>query len=210
MAIIRIFLADVSYLVRVGLKSIAAGLPHFRIAGEAANREEALALLPSAMPDIIVFDYHAPGSFSVEDIRDFLKASPRARVLIISSYLRKDHVLAALELGAQGFIMKECDHEEILGAIHALSRNEKFFCGRVVDIVLEREAGQDCEAARLSERESEIVSLMGRGMKAQEIAEALSISIHTVYTHRKNIMRKLNVGSAAEVILYAVSTAQAS
>ncbi|MEM7371289.1 MAG: response regulator transcription factor [Bacteroidota bacterium] len=207
---INILLADSAFLVREGIKAVISGYPYMNIVGEATHTEQLSASISKGHPTLVIIDYNSPGSFSTEDIEFILTTSPELKVLVISSNLKKEEVFRVLEYGAKGFLLKECDHTEIIGAIHALSRNEKFFCGKVLDIILERKISpsplEACAPARLTGRETEIVKLMAEGMATQDIAELLSLSVHTVYTHRKNVMRKLGATNAAEVILYAINT----
>ncbi|MDX2286914.1 MAG: response regulator transcription factor [Bacteroidia bacterium] len=207
----RIFLADAAFLVRAGIKSVLASLPDCQVIGEAAHSRDLQRMLHLDAPDVVIMDYNAPGAFQPDDVRTVMERWPSTGMLVISSDLKKEQVFKVLEYGAKGFLLKECDHTEIIGAVQAVSRGDKFFCGKVLDIILERShADQNCddacEPARLTERENEIVRLMGEGVATQDIADRLSLSVHTVYTHRKNIMRKLGVTTAAEVILYAVNT----
>lgn len=207
---IRIFLADAAFLVREGIKSVVSGYSHLKVVGEATRSSDLAERLGPLKPDLVVLDYNAPGAFSLDDVRQIQVFSPESKLLVISSDLKKEQVLYVLECGVKGFLLKECDQTEIISAIHALAKNEKFFCGKVVDIILERQSRggekEACQPALLTERESEIVALMGEGLTTQQIADQLYLSTHTVYTHRKNIMRKLGVTSAAEVILYAVNS----
>ena len=125
---------------------------------------------------------------------------------MITSDIKKEEVLSVLEYGVTGFLLKECDKSEIISAINASSRKEKFFCGKVLDIVLNTDQTPSCAPTRLTERETEIVQLMAEGKGTNEMASALSLSVHTIYTHRKNIMKKLGVTRAAEVILFAINS----
>lgn len=207
---INILLADTAFLVREGIKSVISGYSYMNIVGEATHTTQLDGSISSGNPSMVIIDYNSPGSFSANDIQFILSKSPDVQVLVISSNLKKEEVFRVLEYGAKGFLLKECDHTEIIGAIHALSRNEKFFCGKVLDIILERNLlpspMEACTPARLTERETEIVKLMAEGVATQDIADLLSLSVHTIYTHRKNVMRKLGVTNAAEVILYAINT----
>lgn len=213
MTAIKIFLADAAYLVRQGLKSVIADYPYMQVTGEAARSDQMRRQLPESTPDILILDYAAPNAFSLDDVRYATEQMPLSHILVISSGLVKDEVLKALEYGVKGFLLKECDQVEIIGAIHALAKKEKFFCGKVLDMVLERQNTPDppsdeaCKPAALTHRETEIVKLMAEGSSSQEIAEKLSLSVHTIYTHRKNVMRKLGATHAGEVILYAINTA---
>ncbi|RMG59808.1 MAG: DNA-binding response regulator [Bacteroidetes bacterium] len=208
---IRILIADAAFLVREGLKAVIAGYPYMQVVGEASYSDELRQRLEQCQPHVVIMDHNAPGAFSVEDVRYVHELAPAARILMISSGLSRESVFQVLEAGAKGFLLKECDETEILGAIRALRKNEKFFCGKVLDLILERDdpAGprNNCEPTRLTERETEIVRLMAEGMSTQEMADRLSLSVHTIYTHRKNVMRKLGLTTAAEVILYAINSA---
>ena len=216
MAPVDILIADAAFLVRTGIKSVLAAFPHLRVIDEAIQGEQLRERLDVHRPQVIIMDYNAPHAFSLEDVRYVTEHAPESNVLVISSDLKREEVLQVLEYGVKGFLLKECDQTEIIGAINAVSRREKFFCGKVLDIIMERRSqsapgsGEACLPTRLTERETEIVKLMAEGQSTQVIADTLSLSVHTIYTHRKNIMRKLGVTTAAEVILYAFNTSLVS
>lgn len=210
---INIFIADAAFLVREGLKAVIKDKSYMKVVGEAVHSDELKSKMTETPPDLVIIDYQASESFEVEDIQYIMTKQPDANVLVISTDYEKDRVLKAINYGAKGFLLKECDQTEIIGAIHAVSKNDKFFCGKVLDIILERNTPSfsksiedNCDPTLLTQREVEIVKLMAEGFPAQEIADKLYLSIHTIYTHRKNIMRKLGVTTAAEVILYAINT----
>lgn len=206
---INIYLADEAFLVREGLKAVIAAYPYMNVVGEAANRRALHADLPKLSADVVIIDYNAPGCFSIEDLAFISEKVPTSRILVITSNLKREEVLQVLELKTRGFLLKQCDQTEIIGAIHAASKDDKFFCGKVLDIILERDTQNEdevCAPTRLTKRETEIVKLMAQGTSTQAIADQLSLSVHTVYTHRKNIKQKLGASSAAEVVYYAVST----
>lgn len=207
--VIQIAVADAQILVREGMKAMLASKSTMRIVAEASDRQELTALLNSHNPDVLALDYSAGDKFSPQDVAIIKDQRPLTEVLIISADLDRDKVRTAMKLGAKGFLTKDCGEMEILGAIEATARGEKFFCNKVLDIVLEREeiwsadAGP-CDPVNFTNRESDIIRLMAQGRNAQEIATELSLSVHTVYTHRKNIHKKLGVSNATEVILYAI------
>lgn len=207
---IRIFIADAAYLVREGLKAVISTYPYMNVVGEAGHTRLLRQRLDDTRPDIVIMDYNAPDAFSIDDVKYIHDHYPSIKLLIISSNLQRPQVLEVLEHGVKGFLLKECDQSEIIGAIHASHKNDKFFCGKVLDIILERARPQPIDAAcaptRLTDRENEVVSLMAEGISTQGMADKLSLSVHTIYTHRKNIMKKLGVTTAAEVILYAINT----
>lgn len=208
----RILIADHAFLVREGVKAVVSTHLHLLIIGEARHERELYEIVERETPDVVIIDYRATDAFSPENVQGILDLSPQTGVLVISSDLERTQVLKVLEYGALGFLLKECDQAEILGAIQAVSRGEKFFCSKVLDILLERSIGglgntDNCAPTRLTQREIQIVKLMAKGLAAQEIADRISLSVHTIYTHRKNIMRKLGANSASEVIRYAFQTA---
>ena len=209
---IHILIADAAFLVRTGIKAVLSGYPHLQVMEEATNSRELQQRLQTRQPDVLIMDYNAPGAFALEDVQQVAEIAPKSGILVISSDLKRQEVLQVLEWGVKGFLLKECDQAEIVSAISSVARQEKFFCGKVLDIILERRSqsapgsGEACQPTRLTERETEIVKLMAEGYATQDIAERLSLSVHTIYTHRKNIMRKLGVTTAAEVILYAFNT----
>lgn len=210
---INIFIADAAFLVREGIKAVIKDKDYMKVVGEAVHSDELKTKLADLNSDLVIIDYQAGQSFDVDDIQYISQKNPKTNVLVISTDYEKDRVLKAINYGAKGFLLKECDQTEIIGAIHAVSKNDKFFCGKVLDIILERNSPtftksieDNCDPTLLTQREVEIVKLMAEGFPAQEIADKLYLSIHTIYTHRKNIMRKLGVTTAAEVILYAINT----
>lgn len=127
-------------------------------------------------------------------------------ILLIADTSDASAVLKSIDVGIRGFLTKECDGDEILHAIHSLVKGERFFCNNVLNILLNKNLieEEDCSPTGLTEREVEIIQEIAGGLTSKQIADKLHISTHTVQTHRKNIMRKLQVGSVSELILYAI------
>lgn len=204
---IKILIADAQYLVRVGLTNLLAATKDFKIVGEAVNSSELMQLTKDFHPDVVIFDYNSAKNFLQEDIETIKKISPKTNFLIISADDSKTNIYRAIELGAVSFLTKECDKEEIVGAIYATAKNEKFLCHKVIDIIIEKHMHNDednCKAFNLSLRETEIIKLTAKGWTAKTIAGHLFLSTHTVYTHKKNIMKKLKINSSSEMIVYAI------
>lgn len=204
---IKILIADAQYLVRIGLIELLRHNKDFKIIGEASNTTELLTLSKENRPDVVIFDYNSEKNFSQQDIESVRKLSPKTNFLVISADDSKQHIYRAIELGAVSFLTKECDKEEIFGAIYATAKNEKFLCHKVIDIIIEKHMHTDednCKAFNLSLRETEIIKLTAKGWTAKTIAKHLFLSTHTVYTHKKNIMKKLKINSSSEMIVYAI------
>ncbi|MFN8282542.1 MAG: response regulator transcription factor [Chitinophagales bacterium] len=207
MATIKIIIADTQYLVRIGLMNLLSEHKNFSIIGEADDSKKLLEMVQLHHPEVVIFDYNNPKSFLMEDISVIKKISPKTNFLIISADENKANIYKVIELGAISFLTKECDKEEIIAAIYATAKNEKFLCHKVIDIIIEKHMHADddnCKAFNLSLRETEIIKLTAKGWNAKTVAGHLFLSTHTVYTHKKNIMKKLNINSSSEMILYAI------
>ncbi len=204
---IKIVIADAQYLIRIGLKNLLAVNKDFKVVGEATNSGELIQLVNDCQPAVIIFDYNSEKNFILEDIKMIKKIAPNTNFLIISADDCKKNIYKAIELGAISFLTKECDKEEIVGAIYATAKREKFLCHKVIDIIIEKHMHTDddnCKAFNLSLRETEIIKLTAKGWTAKTIAGHLFLSTHTVYTHKKNIMKKLKINSSSEMIVYAI------
>jgi len=209
MPAIKIVVSDAQYLIRLGIVSLLSKDERFKIVGEVANSTDLKQTVARTKPDVVLIDYFQPKFFSLEDLKVIRSLSPATRVLIVSTDDTRDNIYKALEYGAISFLTKECDQEEIINAIIATSKGEKFICHRIIDIILNNKLKgpdeNDCKPYNLSIREIEIIQLTAKGLSAKEIASRLYLSLHTVYTHKKNIMKKLKLNSSSEMILYAIN-----
>jgi DNA-binding NarL/FixJ family response regulator len=204
-----VILADEQPLVRLALRQLLGQKEHYQIVAEVCNEEEMLAAIRVNRPNLVIVDYSQSESFRPSSIAKIKTISAQTQVLVISADTRKDNIAQVLELGITSFLTKTCGLNEVLEAAQATLKGEKFFCGRVIDFLLEKsfakETEVNCSPTPLSVREIEIVQLSAKGLIAKEIADTLNLSTHTVYTHRKNIMKKLQISSSSELVLYAVS-----
>jgi len=204
---ISILIADAHYLVRVGLKHILAARGDVEIKGEAVDEESLMAQLEQSSFDVLTIDYTQSGAFSINAIELIRQRFPDTGILIISNDNKKETVYAVLELGVTSFITKSCDEQEIIEGIKAAASAKRFFCKKVADYIFERsfpDTSETLEPLPVTPREVEIIQLTAQGLTAKETASKLNLSTHTIYTHRKNIMRKLNIKSNSELVLYAV------
>ncbi len=200
-----IIIADSQILIRVGLRHIIEKHPSWQVVAEAANEDHLMELIKVHSPNIVTLDYNQPDKFSAEVIEKIQQQSPKTRLVIISADDDRNNIYQVLESGVNSFLSKQCDEKEIWDAIQATSNGEKFFCTNVLNYLLEKSfPKKDCAPTPLSAREIEIVQLVASGLIAKEIAAKLNLSTHTIYTHRKNIMKKLKLGSTSELVLYAV------
>ncbi|MBS1583013.1 MAG: response regulator transcription factor [Bacteroidetes bacterium] len=208
---IRTLLADHSELSLIGLRTIFADVPRVELVGEARDAIELQAQLVRTRPDVVLIDHTAEG-FGADAIRDGVRRSRRTRFVAITPDPSQLALMSALRGGVTSYIKKDCDVAEIIDAVLHTADGQKFFCGKIleaihrasldVDRIIEEPLG--CEPVTLSERECEIIALIAEGCSYTRIADRLSLSAHTVTTHRKNIMQKLGVNNTAAVVLYAV------
>lgn len=173
-----------------------------------SNIEELSQKLSSEIPDLLVIDYDQPGFFSTQNLLEVRKSYPNLKILVISSDDSQDNILAVLESGVHGFLTRQCDEAETINAVFSIAKGDKFYCNKIVDILMERsfspQPKNDCEPTSLTERETEVTILIAKAFTNKEIAEQLNLSVHTISTHRKNILRKLNVHSASALTRYAI------
>lgn len=208
MSTISVILADAQYLVRVGLNHILDNRVDIKILGEVANETDLLGMMESEPAEVVVMDYNQKGNFSTKTVQHLKEKYPDTGILIISGDNEKDSIYEVLEYGVTSFLTKSCDEKEILEGVQAAAKKQRYFCKKVMDYVFERSFApttEDCAPMPLTVREIEVVQLVAKGLIAKEIADRLNLSTHTIYTHRKNIMRKLKINTASELVLYAVN-----
>jgi len=207
---IKVAIADKQALTKVGLKSFINERKDLQLLNEINSLDDLRNTLKSEQPQVLLVDYNLRDFVSISDLREVKILSPNTKILIISSDNDKSNIFDVIKIGISGYVTKECSQQEIVGAIYATAKGEKFFCNKVLDLILEKHLNKDpedeCLPTELSVREVEIVQLTVSGMNARQIADKLYLSHHTVYTHRKNVMKKLALGSVTELTLYAVKT----
>lgn len=205
MSTISTIIADSQFLIRTGLRHILSDKARCNVLAEVTNEIQLFEVIKKQKPDVVVLDYHQPGHFTTETVAKLKKNYPKVKLLVISADENKKNIYSVLENGVNSFLSKKCDEKEIINALYATSKNEKYYCNNVLNYLLEKSFPKDdCTPLPLSPREIEVVKLVAKGLIAKEIASELYLSTHTVYTHRKNIMKKLKIGTTSELVLYAV------
>lgn len=200
----RILVADDHEVVRKGLCALLAR-PGWHVCGEAADGREALKKASELKPDIIVLDVAMPNLNGLEATRQILRVNPKAKVLVLTLHDTSHVIHEALSAGAAGFVLKSDAARDLVAAVEALGQNKTYFTPKVSTMVLDGFLkGTGISPSPLTPREREIVQLLAEGKCTKEVAVALNISVKTAETHRSNIMRKLNVHSVQELVLYAI------
>lgn len=203
---ISILLADNQPLTAAGIQSVLAerGIGVKEIVTDESALQKSI---DRHKPDLLVVDYNIPGFVTLDGLQRVVRQFPKLNILIISSDNDKDSILKALRLGVKGYLTKECSKEEVWFAIELTAKGEKFFCHKILDIIMKKHFSPEekvVHAAVLTERETQILKLVAEGMSTRQIADRLHLSPHTVQTHRKSIIRKLNIKSPTEFVLYAM------
>jgi DNA-binding NarL/FixJ family response regulator len=199
-----------SLLSRCGLASIIGKDSGIAPIEQACDEEAAIANYAVDKYGLVILSDLKTSETQKRLLRHIKQESPKQKVLVIGETENARDVLWLLEQGVNGYLTRECDRDEIIHAIYAIIKGERFFCNKVLNILVERhmikDKEDDCSATNLTIREMDITRLIAEGRTSKEIATHLVISQHTVQTHRKNIMRKLKVNSVSELTLYAVNT----
>ena len=217
---IKILIADNSYLIREGFRSIITGNSEFKLVGEAEKAKDLAEKLQLHRPHVLVIDYTSP-YFCIDDIQVIHQKFPEVNILAVTYPQNKTTISKVIENGVISHLLKDCGKEEIIEAIISTSKGQKFFCGKILDTVLKDAStefipqkaglgmtkateGVSCDGIKLSPREVEIIQLVADGMSNKEIAEKIFLSVHTITTHRKNIMSKLGVNNTAGLVMFAI------
>lgn len=214
---IRILLADDHPMVRSGLIKLLEPFKEFIIIGEASDGEEAVAMTKKLEPDVVIIDLSMPKLSGVEATKIIRKNFPSAKVLVLTMYDNEEYVYQILKSGAGGYMLKNSGRDELADAIRAVARGDRFFSPRVSEIVMEaylrKTEARDVlplndDDLPLTKREREILQYIADGFNNSQIAEKLFISARTVETHRTNIMQKLDIHDAANLVRFALSKKQ--
>jgi two-component system, NarL family, response regulator LiaR len=205
---ISVILGEDHFLVREGTRHMLAQYPDLAVVGEAGNGREVLRLIERLRPDVAVLDMRMPGPSTIDITRRTRTTSPTTRVLILTAYDDDDFVLAAMEVGASGYLLKTVRASELVEAVRAVHRGEVVLHPEIVRkiaLLWARKrpppaAGAD---ASLTPREMQVLFHVARGLRNKDIARELEMSARTVEGHLSTILGKLGVGSRTEAAAYA-------
>ena len=206
---IRMLLVDDHKMMREGLRALLQSVPDFEIVGQAADGREALDLVRTLSPDIVVMDVGMPELNGVEATRRIRTEHPGVKVIALSTHTDKRYVLHMLEAGASGYVLKIAAYDELLRAVRAVSLGKTYLSPEVAGAVVERSTSPHDGSAvsaysTLGSREREVLQLVAEGKTSAETAKEMHISTKTVETHRRNIVQKLGLHGTAELTKYAV------
>ncbi len=206
----RILIVEDHTILREGLRSLLSSHQDLEVAGEADNGMEAVRIAEKLLPDLILMDLSMPRMGGIEAIREIKKRQPKNKILVLTVNDSEEYILAALKAGADGYILKDSTHAELLQAIRNILSGKRVLSPSVSEKVIEGYLeGKKIQQPlspwdTLTHREREILKLIGEGYKNKEIADYLFISPNTVEKHRSNLMEKLNLHSASALTTYAI------
>lgn len=214
---INILLVDDHSIVRDGIKSTLKDQKNFNIVGEAANGKEAIERVKELNPDVVIMDITMPEMNGIESANVISKKYPNSKVLILSMHDNETYILKSVEAGAYGYLLKDVDKEEFVKAITAVFNGEKYFNTNISSMLVtgylnKLKESNDAPPSSVSsgdeydltKREKGILKMITAGKNNREIADGLGISIRTIETHRANIMKKLKVKNAVELVRIAI------
>ena len=209
---VRILLADDHTLVRQGLRKLLEERPDWEVVAEAADGREAVRLAEQHRPDVAIVDVAMPLLNGIEATRQITRRLPETRVLVLSMHADEAYVRQILQAGGTGYLLKDSADVDLLQAVSETSQGRSFFSPSIAGVMIDSYRRQGDGGAggagdrfdTLSEREREVFQLIAEAKTNKEIAALMHVSPSTVETHRAHLMEKLDLHSAAEIVLYAV------
>ncbi|MES2238670.1 MAG: response regulator transcription factor [Bacteroidota bacterium] len=206
--IIRVVLADDHFFVRDGIKSLLESEKNIVVAGEATDGLEALEVVNTVKPDLLIVDIRMPHHTGIEVVEKLRNQNNPVKIIVLSMHESEEYVLKSIKAGADGYLLKGSSKEEFLKALHTVANGGKYFTGDISSILINQLTNSSTslepkpaltEDLTITKREKEILTLLLSGKGNKEIAEALEISKRTAEVHRFNLMKKLKVKNLMEL-----------
>ena len=209
---IKVLIADDHTVVRKGIRALLETEPGITVVGEAADGEDAIHKALALKPDVILMDLVMPKLDGVQAIKELREKLPEIKVLVLTSFAEDRRIVAAIEAGALGYLLKDSSPEDLVRAIREVHRGESSLHPKVAQQLIKklRRPAEEPEREELTARERKVLAFIARGLSNREIARELSISEPTVRTHVSNILRKLGLKSRTQAALYALKEGLAS
>jgi two-component system, NarL family, invasion response regulator UvrY len=210
---ITVMLVDDHVLVRTGLKALLEQEADIKVVGEAESGERALKMVRELKPDIVLMDIKMPGIGGLETTKRMLRLFPDVRVIVVTSYAEDPYPAKLIQTGASGFLAKDCASEELIDAIRRVHRGNRYVSAKIAQDLAIRSVSRGAQAGGkdassliggLSNREMQILVMLGHGMKIQEIAEKLLVTSKTINTYRYRLYHKLDAKTDVDLTHIAI------
>jgi len=207
---LSIVLADDHTILRAGLRALLTADSNFEVVGEARDGREAVRCVEKLGPDLLLMDLSMPRMSGMDAIREIKKRYPETKIIALTVHKTEEYLLTTLKAGADGYVLKDATHAELILAIKNVMSGKSYLSPGVSEKVIEgylegKKSSRSLSSwETLSQREREVLKLIAEGYKNKEIAEDLCISLKTVEKHRANLMKKLDLHNAAALTIYAV------
>lgn len=206
---IQLILADDHELIRSGVRLLLQAEPDIEVIGEVENGRELLNEVAKNAPDIVLMDIEMPQMNGLKAAEEMVRRFPEVKIILLTMYTDGQYLERCLEIGCQGYLSKQSDTGEIVGAIRQVQAGEIYFGSGVSKKFLQRSVNRsglnpNLGRTKLSRRETEVLRHIAEGRSSKEIAEVLFISVRTVETHRSNILHKLELQNTAQLVRYAI------
>jgi two-component system response regulator NreC len=197
---VHVLLADDHTVVRQGLRKILESCADIAVVGEVSDGAAAVTAAATLEPDVVLMDVRMEHVNGIEATRQIVAAHPKVCVLVLSMYDNEQFVRQSIEAGAKGYLLKDVDDEVLVEAVLAVAAGGTYFSSTFEGGVY----GSGSSLDVLTSKEREVLRLIGEGLNNRAIAERLGLSIHTIETHRKHVMEKLDLHSTVDLVRYAV------
>ena len=210
MAKIRVLLTDDHTLFRQGIRTLLSAEPDMEVVGEAADAAGSVAAAKQFRPDVVLMDIGMAGMSSFEACRQIRKERVETKIVFLSMYDDEDYLAECVEIGANGYVLKDSPADQLVTAIREVHRGGSYLSPRLLARLVDGfrtqggNPGRQPRFGTLTKREREILKMLAEGMSVKEIATGFDLSVKTVEAHKFNLMRKLDIHNKAQLVQYAI------
>ena len=207
---IKVLLADDHTLFRQGIRNLLASETDLEVVAEVSNAGDAMEKTSELRPDVVLMDIGMPGFSSFEATRNIRRDRPDTKVLFLTMYDDEDYLVEGMEVGGNGYVLKDCPAAQLLAAIRDVNRGGSYLSPRMLSQLVDDFRSRVKSSARLprfatlTAREKEVLKMLAEGQSVKEIACSLNLSVKTVEAHKFNLMRKLDIHNKAQLVQYAI------